>query len=56
MAQQNPVTVPNVLPKLNVQFFKTDAGNEPVRDWLRNDVSPDERKAIGEDIKTAQFG
>ncbi|WP_239483047.1 type II toxin-antitoxin system RelE/ParE family toxin [Paraburkholderia sp. C35] len=30
-------------------------GNEPVRQWLR-DLEPEDRKAIGEDVKTVQFG
>lgn len=42
-------------PILDVRFFKTDAGTEPVRDWLRTLFSAD-RKIIGEDIKTVQFG
>ena len=45
-----PVTV-----VLDVRFFSTDAGNEPVRDWLRELGAPD-RKTIGEDIKTVQIG
>lgn len=40
---------------LEVRFFKTDAGAEPVRDWL-HELSATDRKAIGEDIKTVQFG
>ena len=39
---------------LNVVFFKTQAGNEPVRDWLKN-LPKEEKKIIGEDIKTVQF-
>ena len=35
--------------------FRTDAGGEPVRDWLK-DLPVVERKTIGEDIKTVQFG
>jgi len=42
-------------PILNVFFYKTDGGNEPVREWLKSLIRED-RKAIGEDIKTAQFG
>ncbi len=42
-------------PLLDVRFFKTDAGTEPVREWLKNLPAID-RKAIGEDIKTVQFG
>lgn len=42
-------------PILEVRFFRTSAGNEPVRDWLKARERAD-RRAIGEDIKTAQFG
>jgi phage-related protein len=42
-------------PALEVRFFKTDGGAEPVRDWLR-ELSAIDRKTIGEDIKTVQFG
>jgi phage-related protein len=37
-------------------FFRTDAGGEPVRDWLKNLPSDEDRKHIGEDIKTVEFG
>lgn len=39
-----------------VKFFRQDRGNEPVRDWLRAKLSAAERKIIGEDIKTMQWG
>lgn len=42
-------------PIIEVRFFRTDAGTEPVRDWLRA-LSAADRKLIGEDIKTVQFG
>jgi len=42
-------------PVLEVRFFRTDAGAEPVRDWLK-ELPAAERKAIGEDVKTVQFG
>lgn len=42
-------------PILGVVFFRTAAGNEPVREWLKS-LRRSDRKAIGEDIKTAQFG
>ncbi len=42
-------------PTLDVRFFKTDTGNEPVREWLRS-LSATEKKTIGEDVKTVQFG
>ena len=38
-----------------VIFYRTDPGNEPVREWLKS-LTTQERKIIGEDIKTAQFG
>jgi phage-related protein len=37
-------------------FFRTDSGGEPVRDWLKGLPSPEDRKRIGEDIKTVEFG
>lgn len=40
---------------LTVRFFASVQGTEPVRDWLRT-LSHEARKAIGEDIKTVQFG
>jgi phage-related protein len=40
---------------LSVNFFTTEAGSEPVREWLK-DLSAQDRKTIGEDIKTVQFG
>jgi len=42
-------------PKLDVRFYKTDSGTEPVRDWLRG-LPASDRKKIGEDIKTVQYG
>ncbi|HLF96841.1 MAG TPA: type II toxin-antitoxin system RelE/ParE family toxin [Methylococcaceae bacterium] len=42
-------------PLLDVRFFKTENGAEPVRDWLKS-LSAMDRKAVGEDLKTVQFG
>src|SRR6059058_5057028 len=42
-------------PILSVVFFRTDTGREPVREWLKS-LARAERKIIGEDIKTVQFG
>ena len=41
--------------RLNVVFFRTGSGAEPVRRWLKS-LSPSHKKAIGEDVKTVQFG
>jgi len=40
---------------LQVVFYATTAGHEPVREWLRS-LQNNEKKKIGEDIKTVQFG
>jgi len=37
-------------------FFQTEAGGEPLRDWLKGLPSSEDRKRIGEDIKTVEFG
>ena len=36
-------------------FYRTEAHGEPVREWLKG-LSADDRKRIGEDIKTVEFG
>jgi len=40
---------------LNVVFYRTSSGNEPVREWLR-ELSKADKRAIGSDIKTVQYG
>ena len=42
-------------PILTVRFYATVAGNEPVREWLLR-LSRNDRRSVGEDIKTAQYG
>jgi len=39
---------------LRVVFYRSEAGNEPVREWLRG-LTKEDRKTIGEDIKTVQL-
>ena len=39
---------------LAVVFFRTEAGNEPVREWLKS-LPKDECKIIGVDILKAQY-
>ena len=41
--------------RLRVVFYKTEAGKEPVRDWLKS-LPTEEKKIMGQDIKTVQFG
>ena len=38
-----------------VLFYRTAAGNDVVKDWLRSFEKPD-RAILGEDLKTVQFG
>ncbi|KOX64576.1 MULTISPECIES: type II toxin-antitoxin system RelE/ParE family toxin [Pseudomonas] len=45
----------SVPPILNVRFFCTLAGNEPVREWLAS-LEREQRRLIGTDIKTVQLG
>ena len=40
---------------LHVRFYATATGTEPVREWLKT-LSALDKKTIGEDIKTVQFG
>lgn len=42
-------------PILSVRFYRTASGSEPVREWLLG-LATDDRRAVGEDLKTAQYG
>ena len=42
-------------PILSVRFFVTAGGREPVREWLSG-LERKDRRSVGFDIKTAQFG
>lgn len=46
--------VPRPTPKLGCVFYRTDAGEEPVRDWLRR-LDDDVCKTIGKDILKIQW-
>ena len=43
------------LKKLPATFYRTAGGNEPVREWLL-DFAEDDRRTVGQDIATAEFG
>ncbi|MDA8171562.1 MAG: type II toxin-antitoxin system RelE/ParE family toxin [Nitrospiraceae bacterium] len=43
------------VPILRVFFYRSENGNEPVREWLK-ELRKEDRRAVGDDIKTAQFG
>jgi phage-related protein len=40
---------------ITAYFFRNDRGKMPVRDWILG-LPPADRKIIGEDIKTVEFG
>jgi len=40
---------------VDVQFYKSDTGNAPVKEWLKK-LTPGDRKIIGDDIRTVEFG
>jgi phage-related protein len=43
--------------RLPAFFWRATTGREPVRDWLRSgDLSDEDRRRIGEDVKTVEFG
>jgi hypothetical protein len=37
-------------------FFRSEQGNEPVREWLKDDLTQKERKLVGEDIRRPNTG
>ena len=41
--------------RLPAAFYSTEAGNEPVREWLKG-LDTVDRRVIGQDIATAEFG
>lgn len=43
------------LKRMTALFYRTEAGNEPVRAWLRA-LPVEDRRLIGEDIGTVEFG
>lgn len=43
------------LKRIPAIFYRTEAGSEPVRSWLRA-MDPQDRRLVGEDIKTVEFG
>ena len=40
--------------RLPARFYRNPSGREPVREWLR-ELTGDDRKIIGEDIKDVEF-
>lgn len=44
------------LKRLPASFFRTVSGNEPVRKWLKEKLSDDDRKIVGQNISDAEYG
>lgn len=40
---------------MEVVFYRTESGTEPVRDWLKG-LAKSDKRVIGGDIKTVQYG
>jgi len=40
--------------RIKVVFFRTENGNEPVREWLQS-LPKNEKKVIGDDVRTVEF-
>lgn len=41
--------------KITVLFYRTQAGNEPVREWLLS-LDKEDKQTAGVDIKTVEYG
>lgn len=46
---------PTPIKRVPAAFFENQAGAMPVREWLLS-LSAEDRKTIGDDIRTAEFG
>jgi len=42
--------------RIEAVFYKTDSGNEPVRDWLIDDLGQSDRRTVGMDLKDVEYG
>jgi len=47
--------MPASLSPIELRFWRSATGREPVRDWLR-ELSPEDKQLIGRDIAKVQFG
>jgi phage-related protein len=43
------------LKRITATFYRTEAGNEPIRDWLKK-MPAEDRRLIGQDIRTVEYG
>lgn len=40
----------NTEKRINVEFYKNPSGNQPVREWLLEELSLEDRKIVGKDL------
>ena len=52
--KNDTLNVMEPLKRLPARFYRSDAGREPAREWLKRQ-QPEDRKAIGEDIKDVEY-
>ena len=46
---------PDLEKRIRVVFYQTATGNLPVREWLKS-LDPDDRKIVGDDLRTLELG
>lgn len=42
--------------RLPASFYRTATGSEPVRNWLKHELGPEDRKKVGIDIMKVEYG
>jgi phage-related protein len=47
---------PDPRKRLKAEFFATEAGSEPVRTFLTDALSRQDRRRVGHDIRTVEYG
>lgn len=50
-----PYMVHLIMKTITVKFYKSEKGNEPVKEWIKG-LSKENKTIIGEDIKTVEYG
>ena len=41
---------------ITVRFYAASSGHEPVKQWLIDDINNTDRKTIGQDLQTVEYG
>ncbi len=55
MADKTLPPVPRLQRRITAEFYQTEGGNEPVREWLKT-LPLAERQAVGRDVRKAEYG